>query len=466
MTNSKPFVRIVYGAAEARGTLLRRQALDEYEVSPELQASIARLFGEPLTPDQVVSRILADVRAEGDSALFRYSRLLEGSRAVQLNGPTRLRVPEERIELAWRRSDAALREALELAARRIEAFHRRQPRNSWLEWDAEGGALGQVVRPLKRVGIYAPHGRAPYPSSLLMAAIPARVAGVPEVVVATPPREGELNDAILAAAYIAGVREVYALGGAQAIAALAYGTESVPRVDKILGPGNLFVILAKRRVFGVVDIDQLPGPTETLLIADESANPAYVAADLLAQAEHDPLATALLITISADLALQVQGELERQLSALSRKETILSSLANRGGIVVVDRLDEALELANEYAPEHLCLLTADPWSLVGRVENAGGVFVGEWSSEALGDYVVGPSHIMPTGQTARFSSPLNVGDFLKITSVFGLAPSTARELGAAAIAIAEVEGLTAHAQAVRMRLEEPISPDTPGRRSQ
>jgi histidinol dehydrogenase len=287
-----------------------------------------------------------------------------------------------------------------------------------------------------------------------MAAIPARVAGVPEVVVTTPPREGELNDAILAAAYIAGVREVYALGGAQAIAALAYGTESVPRVDKILGPGNLFVILAKRRVFGVVDIDQLPGPTETLLIADESANPAYVAADLLAQAEHDPLATALLITTSADLALQVQGELERQVGALSRKETILSSLTNRGGIVVVDRLDEALELANEYAPEHLCLLTADPWSLVGRVENAGGVFVGEWSSEALGDYVVGPSHIMPTGQTARFSSPLNVGDFLKITSVFGLAPSTARELGAAAIAIAEVEGLTAHAQAVRMRLAE------------
>jgi len=288
-----------------------------------------------------------------------------------------------------------------------------------------------------------------------MAAIPARVAGVGEVVVATPPREGELNDAILAAAYIAGVREVYALGGAQAIAALAYGTESVPRVDKILGPGNIFVVLAKRRVFGVVDIDQLPGPTETLLIADGSANPAYVAADLLAQAEHDPLATALLLTTSEELAMKVQGELERQLKALSRGEVISASLANRGGIVVVDSLDVALELANEYAPEHLCLLTADPWSLVGRVENAGGVFVGEWSSEALGDYVVGPSHIMPTGQTARFSSPLNVGDFLKITSVFGLGPATARELGAAAITLAEVEGLTAHAQAVRLRLEEP-----------
>ena len=442
-------VRVVYGAAEARKTLLRRQALDEYEAGPELQASIARLFGEPLTPDQVVSRILADVRAEGDRALFRYSRLLEGG------APQSLRVPAERLELAWRRCAGALREALELAAQRIEAFHRRQPHNSWLEWDAEGGALGQIVRPLKRVGIYAPHGRAPYPSSLLMAAIPARVAGVGEVVVATPPREGELNDAILAAAHIAGVREVYALGGAQAIAALAYGSESVPRVDKILGPGNIFVVLAKRRVFGVVDIDQLPGPTETLLIADGSANPAYVAADLLAQAEHDPLATALLITTSEELALKVQGELERQLKALSRGEVISASLANRGGIVVVDSLDVALELANEYAPEHLCLLTADPWSLVGRVENAGGVFIGEWSSEALGDYVVGPSHIMPTGQTARFSSPLNVGDFLKITSVFGLGPATARELGAAAITLAQVEGLTAHAQAVRLRMEEP-----------
>ena len=450
----EPLVRIVYGAQEARKTLLRRQALDEYEPSPELRASIVRLFGEPLTPDQVVARILADVRAEGDRALLRYARLLEGGE------PLSLRVPEERLELAWRRSDETFRAALELAARRIEAFHRRQPHHSWLEWDAEGGALGQVVRPLKRVGIYAPYGRAPYPSSLLMAAIPARVAGVPEVVVATPPRDGELNDAILAAAYIAGVREVYALGGAQAIAALAYGTESVPRVDKILGPGNIFVVLAKRRVFGLVDIDQLPGPTETLLIADESANPAYVAADLLAQAEHDPLATALLITTSAELAQKVRGELEQQLGALSRVEVICSSLASRGGIAVVDSLDEALELANEYAPEHLCLLTADPWSLVGKVENAGGIFIGEWSSEALGDYVVGPSHIMPTGQTARFSSPRNVWDFLKITSVFGLGPSTARELSAAAITIAEKEGLTAHAQAVRRRLIE-----TEGRKS-
>jgi histidinol dehydrogenase len=277
---------------------------------------------------------------------------------------------------------------------------------------------------------------------------------VPQVVVATPPRDGRLNDTILAAAYLAGVREVYAVGGAQAIAALAYGTESVARVDKILGPGSIFVVLAKQRVFGMVDIDQLPGPTETLLLADETANPIYIAADMLAQAEHDPMASALLISTSEELAFKVRAEIARQLPTLVRREIIVSSLAARGGIVVVENLDEALQLANEYAPEHLCLLTAHPWDLVGRVENAGGVFLGELSSEALGDYVTGPSHIMPTGQTARFSSPVNVWDFVKITSVFGVSPSTARVISRAAITIAEEEGLTAHAQAVRVRLEE------------
>jgi histidinol dehydrogenase len=446
--NIESIIRIVYGAAEGRCTLLRRQALDEYEASPALQASIERLFGQRLTPDEVVAQILADVKAQGDEAVRAYSRLLDGT---ELDA---LRVSEERIELGWQRTDPALRQALELAAQRIEAFHQRQPRNSWLDWDREGGALGQIVHPLQRVGIYAPNGRAPYPSSLLMAAIPARVAGVPEVVVVTPPREGELNDTILAAARVAGVREVYAIGGAQAIGALAYGTASVPRVDKILGPGNIFVVLAKRRVFGTVDIDQLPGPTETLLLADESANPTYIAADMLAQAEHDPMASALLITTSRDLALQVKARLDEQVQALAREDTILASLAARGGIVVVDTLDEALALANEYAPEHLCLLTASPWDLVGRVQNAGGIFVGELSSEALGDYAVGPSHIMPTGQTARFSSPVNVWDFVKITSVFGVSPSVVREISTAAITIAEKEGLTAHAQAMRLRLAE------------
>ena len=438
-------VRIIYGAEEGRRTLLCRQPLDEYDLSAEDQDHIERLFGERLTADQVVGRILRDVRAGGDQALYRYSRLLDGS---ELDA---LRVSEERIDLAWERTSPKLQQALQLSADRIEAFHRRQHRSSWVEWDAEGGALGQIVRPLERVGIYAPNGRASYPSSLLMAAVPARVAGVPEVVVASPPRQGQLNDTILAAARVAGVSEVYAIGGAQAIGALAYGTESIPSVDKVLGPGGIFVVLAKRRVFGAVGIDQLPGPTETLLIADESADPSYVAADLLAQAEHDPLASALLITTSEELAIRVRGEAEQQLHGLSRREIIEASLQARGGIVIVDGLDQALDLANEYAPEHLCLLTTNPWDLVGRVKNAGGIFVGELSSEALGDYVVGPSHIMPTGQTARFSSPVNIWDFVKITSVFGLGEGVAREISQAAMAIAEEEGLTAHAQAIRIR---------------
>lgn len=447
-------VRVVYGVEEARRSLLCRRPLEEYEVSPALAKSIAELFGEPLSPDQVVARILADVKAKGDRAVLDYSRRLDGAELESL------RVPEERIALAWERTEPSLRRALEVAAERIEAFHRRQPRNSWLEWDEGGGALGQIVRPLERVGIYAPNGRAPYPSSLLMAAVPARVAGVPQVVVATPPRDGELNDTILAAAHVAGVREVYAIGGAQAIAALAYGTESVPRVDKILGPGNIFVVLAKRRVYGVVDIDQLPGPTETLLIADESANPAYAAADMLAQAEHDPLASALLLTTSGALALKVQEEIAAQLRGLSRREIISASLRDHGGIAVIDDLEQAIALANEYAPEHLCLLTTNPWELVGRIRNAGGVFIGELSCEALGDYAIGPSHIMPTGQTARFSSPVNVWDFVKIISVFGVSPDVVRKISAPAIRLAEEEGLTAHARAIHIRYDELEEGDT------
>jgi histidinol dehydrogenase len=286
-----------------------------------------------------------------------------------------------------------------------------------------------------------------------MAAIPARVAGVPEIVVATPPRRGALNDTILAAARVAGVSELYAMGGAQAIGALAYGTESVPRVDKIMGPGNIFVVLAKRRAYGRAGIDALPGPTETLLIADETANPAYVAADLLAQAEHDTLASAILLTPSASLARAVLDQVGVQLAVLERRDIIRSSLDARGGIAVVESVDEALDLANEYAPEHLCLLTANPWALVGKVRHAGGVFVGEYSSEALGDYVVGPSHIMPTGRTARFSSPVNLWDFCKITSVFGVSPQEAAGISIEAIDLAEAEGFSAHAAAVRARLQ-------------
>jgi histidinol dehydrogenase len=365
------------------------------------------------------------------------------------------------IEAAYKAVPAELRQALHLAADRIRAFHEREPRQSWVEWDEAGGGLGQVIRPLQRVGVYAPGGTAAYPSSLLMAAIPAQVAGVEEIVVATPPFDRRLVQSprldqsnaalsILAAARVAGVDRVFLAGGAQAIAALAYGTESVPRVDKVVGAGGLFVTLAKKLVYGDVGIDGLYGPTETLLIADETVDPAIAAADLLAQAEHDPLATALLLTPSARLAEAVRAEVGDQLASQTRREIIDASLAGQGAVLVVDDLEQALVLANEYAPEHLCLLVADPWSLVGRVQNAGGIFVGEASSEALGDYVVGPSHIMPTRGTARFASPLHVGDFVKITSFFAVG-QLSPELAAAARTIAEAEGLTAHAAAVIAR---------------
>ncbi|MGC9359213.1 MAG: histidinol dehydrogenase [Anaerolineae bacterium] len=452
MMSTTPKTRLLTGFEATRAFIEARPLLDEYEATPALRASIERLFGEALTPDQVVERILRDVRAQGDEAVRGYAELIEGAALDEL------RVPEGRIEQAWKNTPTGLRDALQVCADRIRAFHEKQPVTSWLDWDETGSALGQMILPLERVGIYAPNGRAPYPSSLLMAAIPAQVAGVREVVVATPPRGGELSDVILAAAHIAGVREVYPLGGAVAIGALAYGTASIPRVDKILGPGNLFVVLAKRRVYGVVGIDQLPGPTETLLLADESADPAWVAADMLAQAEHDPMATAMLITTSQDLAAAARQELGKQMRALSRREVIAESLASRGAIAVVDSLDEAIELANLFAPEHLCLLLRDPWQWVGKVRNAGGIFVGEYTSEALGDYVVGPTHVMPTGRTARFSSPLQVWDFVKITSVFGLSAAQARDLTEPAVTVAEAEGLTAHAAAMRQRLQEDERP--------
>lgn len=439
-------VRVITDLDRARREVLARRPWDQVQITPALQASIERVFGASLTPDQAVARILEEVRRKGDAALLDYTRRIEGADLPAV------RVSEDEMEAAWAASPPLLREALETAADRIRAFHERQHCQSWMEWDADGGALGQIIRPLERVGLYAPGGRTPYPSSLLMAAVPARVAGVREIILASPPDErGHAASAILVAARVAGVDAVYKMGGAQAIAALAYGTESVPRVDKIAGPGSLFVVLAKRRVFGQVAIDGLPGPTETLLIADDSADPALVAADLLAQAEHDVLASPICLTPSAELAQRVQIEVARQIEDLSRSEIIAQSLSSQGGIIVTADLSQAMALANEYAPEHLCLLVRDPWTWVGRVRNAGGVFVGELSSEALGDYVVGPSHIMPTGGTARFSSPANVWDYVKITSVFAPAPETVHRIAPAAVAIAEAEGLTAHAAAIRRR---------------
>ncbi|MEA3345635.1 MAG: histidinol dehydrogenase [Chloroflexota bacterium] len=432
--------------AQARRKVLAQRGI-ELELPPSVRAGIRRVFGEDLTADQVAARILADVRQRGDEAVLEYTWRIDDAK---LEG---LAVEEAEVEAALDSIPLKLRQALELAVERVRGFHQRQPRLSWMDWREDGGALGQIVRPLERVGIYAPGGRAPYPSSLIMAAVPARVARVKEILVATPPREdGAVTPVILAAAQAAGVDRVFKIGGAQAIGAFAYGTESVPQVDKIVGPGNVFIIAAKRQVFGEVGIDQLPGPTETMLIADEGASPAWVAADLLAQAEHDPLASAILLTPSLELAQGVREEIEEQMESLSRREIIAQSLAAQGGIIVVQDLDQAVELANEYAPEHLCLLTRNPWALVGRIENAGGIFVGEHSSEALGDYVVGPSHIMPTGGTARFSSPLNVWDFVKITSIFAPSVEDSQQLAEAGIAIAEEEGLTAHAEAIRRRV--------------
>ncbi len=441
----------ILSAEEAEAGILKRKPLNETSSSPEIEVRNKALFGEALTAEQAVAKIIEDVRENGDDSVRRYARLLDG------HAPDAIEVPQSEIDEAAASLPAGLRDALETAAGRIRSFHERQSHEgqsveSWTHWDEEGGT-GQIIRPLDRVGVYVPGGGAAYPSSLLMAVIPARVAGVREVVVATPPdRDGAVPPAVLAAASVAGADKVFRFGGAQAIAAMAYGTETISPVDKIVGPGNIFVTLAKRQVYGIVDIDQLAGPTETLLIADETAGPDLVAADLLAQAEHDTMASAILITPSSTLALAVQNAVEEQLDELDRADIIRSSLAQNGGIVLVSDLDEAARLANDYAPEHLCLLLADPWPVVDRIRHAGGIFVGEHASEALGDYVTGPSHIMPTGGSARFHSPLSVRDFLKITSLFAVNEKAEKRLGPAAIRLAEAEGLSAHAMALRRRL--------------
>lgn len=443
-----------YDVGTARQTILKRRPPDEFPISQRVLDGISQLFGEPLTPEQAVSRILADVRTNGDSALQSWTRTLDGLDLKPASLST------DSLQSALDSILPAQRDALEQAAVRVEAFHRRQPLSSWMTNEL-GGTLGQIIRPIRRVGLYVPGGTAPLPSSVLMSAIPARVAGVRDIVVVTPPdrsladQDPPVAPIILAACAVAGVKEVYPLGGAQAIAALAYGTETIPSVDKIFGPGNLFVTLAKRRVYGVVGIDGLAGPTETVVIADESANPAWVAADLLAQAEHDLLASAILLTPSQAMIEKVQVEVARQLEQRGRSEVILASLENRGGAVLTRELAEAVQLANEYAPEHLGLSVRDPWRWVEQVRNAGGIFVGEHSFEVLGDYLAGPSHVMPTGGSARFASPLNVWDFVKILSLVALDEATAQSIGPVAATLAESEGLDAHASAARARSGRP-----------
>lgn len=436
----------IYTVNEARQTILRRDQALEPEMTLAMREGMQRIFGEELAPAAAVDRILRDVRARGDAALREWTERIDG---VALGA---LAVTPADITAAAASLDSDLLDGLRLAAERIRAFHALQPVQSWTT-ETLGGRLGQRMSPLRRVGVYVPGGTAPLPSSLLMSAIPAQVAGVMDVVVVTPPgRDGRVPPVILAAADIIGVDTIFTLGGAQAIAALAYGTKSIPLVDKIVGPGNLFVTLAKRQVFGLVGIDGLAGPTETVVIADESANPAWVAADLLAQAEHDPLAAAILLTPSRSLAEAVQREVARQMETLSRDRIIAASLAGQGGIVVTADLVEAAALADDYAPEHLCIATTEPRALVDSLHNAGGLFLGERSFEVLGDYVAGPSHTMPTGGTARFASPLNVLDFVRITSIIELDDQTTTRLAPAAATLARAEALTAHASAAEMRV--------------
>lgn len=396
-----------------------------------------------------VDEIIAAVRKEGDAALCRFTR--EFDRADLK--PEELSVDREEIRAAYRQVEEDFLSALVLARERITSFHKRQLAGSWFETDRQGIFRGQLVRPLSRVGIYVPGGTASYPSSVLMNAIPAAVAGVPEIVLVTPPAsDGKINPYTLVAAGEAGVTEVYRAGGAQAVAALAYGTERIKAVEKITGPGNIFVTLAKQRVFGRVDIDMLAGPSEVAVIADESADPVYIAADLLAQAEHDPLSAAVLFTPSVPLAKVVRGELARQLASLPRREIAASALANCGALVITRDLGEAVELTNAFAPEHCELLVAEPFSWLGRIKNAGAVFLGAYSPEPVGDYLAGPNHILPTGGTARWASGLGVEAFLKRINVVAYSREALAETGRQVITLARAEGLEAHARAVEVRL--------------
>ncbi len=425
---------------------------------PACRPHLARLADRGGATDPAVERtvreILEAVRAEGDAAVVRLTRELDGVDLAREG----LFLETDRLEGALGRIDAATRAALEEAASRIRAFHEEQmarlrPNEAAPSPEGlpDGVYVGSRTTPLARVGCYVPGGTAAYPSSVLMNLVPARVAGVEDLVVAMPTPRGEASDAALAAMHLSGVRRVLRVGGAQAVAALAYGTASVPRVDKIVGPGNIYVATAKRLLFGEVDIDMVAGPSEILVVADDSARPDFVAADLLSQAEHDALASAVLLTPSRRLADAVEAELARRLARLPRREIAARSLAAFGALVVTRDLDEAVRLANALAPEHCELAVADPAALAPRIRSAGALFLGHWATEALGDYCAGPSHVLPTGGTARFFSPLSVETFLKRTSVIACSAEGARRLAPTAVRLAEVEGLEGHAEAVRVR---------------
>jgi len=438
-------LNVIHGVQNAQNVLVRIDPLDMDSLPETVLARTEEAFGKGVTAEQSVLQMLGDVRREGDAAVLRYAKLLDGSDLEEF------RVTEKQMAQARDSISKDLHESLELAAQRVRDFHQATMPGEWV--DREQG-LGELVRPLDRVGLYAPGGSAAYPSTVLMTAVPARVAGVNEVILCTPPLRGEaLNPAVMVAAEIAGVDALYQVGGVPAIAAMAYGTESVPKVDKICGPGNIFVAYAKKLVQGQVDIDGVFGPTETIVLADKTANASFCAADLIAQAEHDPLATAILITDSQDLIDRVEAEVDRMIATQPRGDVAKAALDRQGRVVLVDSLAEAVDLVNNIAPEHLCLLLDDPWSWAGKIKHAGGLFLGEFSPEVMGDYIAGPSHVMPTGGTARFGSALSVHHFLRTMPVVGLSPAEFQKLGKAAVHIADAEGLTGHASAIQVRLD-------------
>ncbi len=400
--------------------------------------------------EETVKVILENVRNNGDKALFELTEKFDKCRLDK----TSIRVSREEIDEAVKGYDKDLLEVMERAAANIRAYHEKQKVNSWIETGDDGSILGQKVTAIEKVGVYVPGGKAAYPSSTLMNIIPARVAGVDRIIMTTPAgADGKVIPSTLVAASIAGVDEIYKIGGAQAIGALAFGTESVPKVDKIVGPGNIFVALAKKAVFGHVSIDSVAGPSEILVIADETANPRYVAADLLSQAEHDQLASSILITTSEQLAKDVNREIDIFTNSLERRDIIIKSLENYGYILLADDIDDAVRTANEIASEHLEIITKDPFNVMTKIKNAGAIFIGENSSEPLGDYYAGPNHVLPTNGTARFFSPLGVDAFIKRSSIIAYSREALKEASQDIIAFANAEGLTAHANSIKVRFE-------------
>lgn len=430
---------------------MRTVQLNEQNKASLLQNLLKRSPNNYGQYEETVAKIIADVRERGDKAVFDYTRQFDKWDI----GEDSVRVTQREIDEAFNSIEPEFVEVLKRAAANIEDFHRKQLRNSWIDTKPDGSILGQRILPIAVSGVYVPGGKAAYPSSLLMNVIPAKVAGVKKVILTTPAgADGKVNAGTLVAARIAGVDEIYKVGGAQAIAAMAFGTESIPKVDKITGPGNIFVALAKKACFGYVSIDSIAGPSEILVLADETANPRYVAADLLSQAEHDELASAILITTDAKLAKEVEAQIEVFLKDLSRAEIIEKSLTQYGYILLADSMDEAVDAANAIASEHLEILTKDPYAVMTKIQNAGAVFLGEYSSEPLGDYYAGPNHILPTNGTARFFSPLNVDDFMKKTSIISYSEDALRRAHKDIELFAEKEGLTAHANSIRVRFEE------------